>query len=1038
MYNIREVFQNGAGGYTPATMWFTQGNINKKEMTYQIEGFKSQGIKDFFIHPSNGTSGDYLGEYFFKMIKHAADEANRLGMNFWIYDEYNWPSGIAAGQVLIEAPWAHSRCLCSKSQSVSPGETVNFSLPEKDLYHTEVLLICADGQEIGAVFDKDLIIWENKSDKAVTLEVYMSKWIIDKNPALQNSEVTEDDAYGCLDTLDKEAVSVFLQKVHEAYKKHIGDGFGKYVKGVFTDEVVTLYDWDMLHGDGDILPIRPWSRNFLEKFKNRNGYDLRPRLKELMDCTDAVLNTDYWETVTDLFMDAYVGMCYDWCTKNNLIFTGHIDCEESIELTVCKDGDPYEYYKRFTYPGIDTIYTYHRINDYSYNIAAKLASSAAHFLGKERVLSETFTLSGWDMRLQDMKRVFNRLAILGVSFIQYMGSRYDFILAENTSSITHNWQNPLFKHYKELSKNISAIQWLISNTDYCAKTLLFYPITTVRATIPPRPFSHKDYNGETDLVINGLVNSLLNLNIPFEIGFEQVIEQATIENGELKIANSCYDTIILPCTTHLKESTFLKLQKFADEGGRIIAVNGKPQIIIGQKTYASPEIENLIYYECREYEKDGEYVWEFDSYQKAPIGEFTQCLKNALGDYGAIAVKINPCDGIMSSVREKDDCQYVMIVNDNDAPTPIRGEVLSDNPFRAINTENGKIRPMHINNRHFEIELCPYECIVLEISPSLEQLPVPPVQERLNITELSVSNIKFTPTDKNTALPDMWHVRGNAVNEIITAVRKGNSKRVCDIAKNLSGSDLIPCRGFPKLSHPDKERKEWFGWAPVDKHPLTPGETVVCVYDFWIDALPESLELVSDPQYQTIWYLNDEQLYQTSSKRVWHYANPVFDISSVVLSGKNRLVSVRKLPEYDNSGFSLPAAVLKGDFRVFEDTILTQKPGTNKIDYWNEQGYMFYTGDGIYSAQFTLSKNENVTLELQTTDVAQVTINGELVGKRIWEPYTFDLTPFVTKGINNLEIRVTSTLSNLLYHSNPSGIKSLRLYTLKRHLQTLL
>ena len=83
--DIQQIFRGRAEGYTPATMWFTAGNISKKEMTYQIEGFKEKGIRDFFIHPSDGTQSDYLGEHFFRMIRHAAAEAKRLGINYWIY-----------------------------------------------------------------------------------------------------------------------------------------------------------------------------------------------------------------------------------------------------------------------------------------------------------------------------------------------------------------------------------------------------------------------------------------------------------------------------------------------------------------------------------------------------------------------------------------------------------------------------------------------------------------------------------------------------------------------------------------------------------------------------------------------------------------------------------------------------------------------------------------------------------------------------------------------------------------------------------------
>ena len=62
MDSIQQAFRNGVEGYAPSTMWFTSGNIDTKEMTYQIEKFREQGIRDYFIHATNDTRGDYLGE----------------------------------------------------------------------------------------------------------------------------------------------------------------------------------------------------------------------------------------------------------------------------------------------------------------------------------------------------------------------------------------------------------------------------------------------------------------------------------------------------------------------------------------------------------------------------------------------------------------------------------------------------------------------------------------------------------------------------------------------------------------------------------------------------------------------------------------------------------------------------------------------------------------------------------------------------------------------------------------------------------------
>ena len=47
--------------------------------------------------------------------------------------------------------------------------------------------------------------------------------------------------------------------------------------------------------------------------------------------------------------------------------------------------------------------------------------------------------------------------------------------------------------------------------------------------------------------------------------------------------------------------------------------------------------------------------------------------------------------------------------------------------------------------------------------------------------------------------------------------------------------------------------------------------------------------------------------------------------------------------------------------------------------------------DGIYSAEFTVPKSGRVVLERSMTDVVEVYVNGTCAGKRLWNPYRFDL-----------------------------------------------
>jgi hypothetical protein len=356
------------------------------------------------------------------------------------------------------------------------------------------------------------------------------------------------------------------------------------------------------------------------------------------------------------------------------------------------------------------------------------------------------------------------------------------------------------------------------------------------------------------------------------------------------------------------------------------------------------------------------------------------------------------------------------------------GEVLSDKPFRAVNTETGEAREMKVCGRSFEMTLAPYECVVMEISAAAESEYT---EKHENISEIiDIYGIEFETADKNIALPDVYKVKGDAAEKIIKARREYNPKKVCDIAAELEQDELVACRGFAIGDLPVKAKHDWFGWFPIDKKPITMGETVVCVYDFTLDFIPRDLEMIADPTFNTVWYLNGEQLYPESVRRVWHYANQVYNLREAVKIGTNRMISISTVPECDKS-FPVPCAMIRGEFKVYSDFIITDKEVPSRMDFWNGQGYALYSGDGIYTARFVMNEKKRIKIALETSDVTEIFVNGKPVAKRLWEPYEADITDYVSEGENTLEMRVTSTYSNFIYNSNPSGIKAVKIFTLE-------
>ena len=85
--------------YRGLPFWCWNGKLDKDEVIRQVHILKEMGFGGFFMHSRTGLATEYLGEDWFDLIRTATEEAEKLGMTAWLYDEDRWPSGTAGGEV---------------------------------------------------------------------------------------------------------------------------------------------------------------------------------------------------------------------------------------------------------------------------------------------------------------------------------------------------------------------------------------------------------------------------------------------------------------------------------------------------------------------------------------------------------------------------------------------------------------------------------------------------------------------------------------------------------------------------------------------------------------------------------------------------------------------------------------------------------------------------------------------------------------------------------------------------------------------------
>jgi beta-galactosidase/beta-glucuronidase len=83
---------------------------------------------------------------------------------------------------------------------------------------------------------------------------------------------------------------------------------------------------------------------------------------------------------------------------------------------------------------------------------------------------------------------------------------------------------------------------------------------------------------------------------------------------------------------------------------------------------------------------------------------------------------------------------------------------------------------------------------------------------------------------------------------------------------------------------------------------------------------------------------------------------------------------------------------------------------------WSDTALENFSGDAAYETDFTLPAGylkHHVLLDCGEVGVAaEVWVNGQRAGVRVWKPFTFDITHLLRPGQNRLRIVVTNSEGN--------------------------
>ena len=392
-----------------------------------------------------------------------------------------------------------------------------------------------------------------------------------------------------VDTMDKKAIDRFIEITHERYKEYAGNKFGKSVPAIFTDEPQFFVKSTLAFATNRQSVTLPWTTDFAETYQKACGIDILEKLPELIwDLPDRKISQAryyFHDHVCERFTQAFADNYGAWCKKNDLLMTGHMSAEESLESQTKFLGEAMRSYRNFGLPGIDLL-----CNNREFS-TAKQAQSAAHQFGREGVLSELYGVTNWDFDFRGHKFQGDWQAALGITvrvphlaWVSMKGS------AKRDYPASISYQSPWYKEYRYVEDHFARLNTALTRGKPVADVAVIHPIESYWLHWGPSD-SSASLRQQMEENFENVIKWLLSGLIDFDFISESLLPSQCGEIGNvLPVGEMQYKTVIVPNCETLRGTTLKILEQFHVKGGKVIFMGEPPKYIDGAPSNAASSL----------------------------------------------------------------------------------------------------------------------------------------------------------------------------------------------------------------------------------------------------------------------------------------------------------------------------------------------------------------------------------------------------------------------------------------------------------------
>jgi hypothetical protein len=535
--------------------WWFGPAVENNELERELRVMKEGGIGGVEIQPVYALALDdpekgirnypYLSDDFLERVRFANQTARQLGMRVSITLGSGWPYGGPHVPVTLAA----GRLRMVKTSL--PADANQLPLPS--LENGETLIAAfVDGKQLPLPAEGPrLVLAPEKTSRDVL-------FFISSRTGQQVKRAAVGAEGFVLDHFDRAAIEHHLHTVGDRLMTAFGD---QPPYSVFSDSL-EVYGSD-------------WTPDFLNQFKKRRGYDLTPYLPELFSGNDETAKSvrhDWGKTLCELIDENYLQPITAWAHEHHTLFRSQTYGAPAVTLSSnalvdLPEGEGPQW-RSFSY--------------------TRWATSANHLYGRPVTSAEAWTwLHSPAFRAVplDMKAEADLFFLEGVNQFVGHGWPYSPPYAGEPgyafyAAAVFNDHNPWWPVMPEITQYFQRVSFLLRQGKPANDVAVYLPTDDAQANFTP---GHVDLADDIrKYVTPELTASILNAGYNLDY-----IDDAAIEKLGVR-----YPVLVLPHVDRIPLAVYLRIEEYARNGGKVIAVGRLPEHAPGLREFEadSPQV----------------------------------------------------------------------------------------------------------------------------------------------------------------------------------------------------------------------------------------------------------------------------------------------------------------------------------------------------------------------------------------------------------------------------------------------------------------